>query len=628
MMLLNHQRCLGYRGAIFLFSGHLYLRNPGEDADLISKNHPCSNPSWTAMKSVSSVEDAVVHSGEPFEGRVRGSGGKKVVPVIMPDTPCAVPAESGHVRRLKEAFIEIYGGPEEDVRVFFAPGRVNLIGDHTDYNGGLVLPATISLGIYAAVRYKASPQDPERVFRARSLDAEGELRLRLADLEKGEDCIGMDDIDDPEQREVRVRLAGWQPGEVSVRIAVREQGGVDVRLAGPEHEEAGHGEACLEPAGLDKEHVGTPTSLPARPGSWTAYPEGVAKFLMNEGLPVPGCDLLYLADLPIGAGLSSSAALEIVTAYSLLSGTEVDRVWLAKLCRRVENEFVGVQCGIMDQFAVAMGKSGYAILLDCGSLEVQGGRATLLDCETVEGKEDCATHLDCETLDWPEGRPTLLDCETVEGKEDCATLEWKEGSTVLRDCMTPGWVYVPLNTGEYSFVIMDSRKERSLAASAYNQRRAQCAAALNLIAKHKQISNLCQASLEDVLRHVDDPVLRKRARHVLTENLRTKAAAEFLRQGKVAELGALMVESHRSLRDDYEVTGPELDALVEAALQAKGCIGARMTGAGFGGCVLALVRLDSLEAFNEQVSRVYRERTGLAADFYLCEARDGVGEVT
>jgi len=268
----------------------------------------------------------------------------------------------------------------------------------------------------------------------------------------------------------------------------------------------------------------------------------------SEGLHVPGCDLLYLSDLPIGAGLSSSAALELVTAYSLLRGADVDRVWLAKLCRRVENEFVGVQCGIMDQFAVAMGKEGFATLLDC------------------------------ETLDWQ---------------------------------------HVPLNTGEYSFVIMDSRNERSLAASAYNERRAQCAAALNLIAKHRRIPNLCQASLEDVRRYVEDPVLQKRARHVVTEHLRTKAAADLLRQGKVAEFGALMVESHRSLRDDYGVTGPELDALVGAALQTKGCAGARMTGAGFGGCALALVRSDSLKAFKEQVSRVYCHKAGLSPAFYL-----------
>jgi galactokinase len=266
----------------------------------------------------------------------------------------------------------------------------------------------------------------------------------------------------------------------------------------------------------------------------------------SEGLHVPGCDLLYLSDLPIGAGLSSSAALELVTAYSLLRGADVDRVWLAKLCRRVENEFVGVQCGIMDQFAVAMGKEGFATLLDC------------------------------ETLDWQ---------------------------------------HVPLNTGEYSFVIMDSRNERSLAASAYNERRAQCAAALNLIAKHRRIPNLCQASLEDVRRYVDDPVLQKRARHVVTEHLRTKAAADLLRQGKVAEFGALMVESHRSLRDDYGVTGPEL--MHWSRLHCRpGCAGARMTGAGFGGCGLALVRSDSLEAFEEQISRVYRERTGLSPVFY------------
>jgi galactokinase len=434
------------------------------------------------------------------------SGGWKVVPEVMPDSPSASPLESGQVAMVKKAFVETYGGPEEDVRVFFAPGRVNLIGDHTDYNGGLVLPATISLGIYAAARYTASPQDPGRVFRARSLDAKGEVCLRVVDLERGEACPG--------------------------------------------------------PASLDNEPVGMVPS-PVLSGSWTAYPEGVVRFLIKDGLPVPGCDILYTSDLPIGAGLSSSAALELVTAYSLLRGADVDRVWLAKLCRRVENEFVGVQCGIMDQFAVAMGKRGHAILLDC---------------DAIDARNACATSDDCET---------------------------------------PVWQYVPLNTGDYRFVIMDSRKERSLAASAYNERRAQCTAALSLIAKHRRIANLCQASLEDVRRYVDDRVLQKRARHVVTEHLRTKAAADLLRQGKVAELGVLMVESHSSLRDDYEVTGLELDALVEAALQIEGCAGARMTGAGFGGCAPALVRSDCVEAFKEQVSRVYCHKAGLSPAFYL-----------
>lgn len=412
-----------------------------------------------------------------------------------------VSSRNEQAAKAKKAFVEIYGGPEDGVRVFFAPGRVNLIGDHTDYNGGFVLPAAISLGIYAAVRYTASPEEAERVFRARSLDAKGEVCLRLADIEFVED--GKDSL----------------------------------RMAGPR---SGHGEVRAAP-------VGRATTASAGSAGWTAYPEGVARFLMDEGLPVPGCDILYLSDLPIGAGLSSSAALELVTAHALLRGTELDRVWLAKLCRRVENEFVGVKCGIMDQFAVAMGKRGYAILLDC------------------------------ETL---------------------------------------AWKYVPLNTGEYSFVIMDSRKERSLAASAYNERRAECATALSLIAKHREISNLCQSSFEDVRRYVDDSVLRRRAHHVVTENFRVKMAAELLEQGRVLEFGSLMVESHKSLRDDYEVTGPELDALVEAALEANGCIGARMTGAGFGGCALALVRSDLLEGFKEQVTGSYRERTGIRSVFY------------
>jgi len=421
-----------------------------------------------------------------------------VVPRVRQNALGVPHADNERVRKVKKAFVGTYGGPQDDICVFFAPGRVNLIGDHTDYNGGFVLPTTISLGIYAAVRYTASPDDPRRILRARSLDAQEELRLELSG-------VGEDGENRP--------------------AAPRES-----------REERTDGQTRR----------------------WTAYPEGVARYLQREGIPVPGCDILYLSDLPVGAGLSSSAALELVTAYALLKGAEVDRVWLAQLCCRVENEFVGVRCGIMDQFAVAMGKPGYAVLLDCGALEAHDG---------------------------------------------------ERGEV-------PAWRYVPINTGDYSFVVMDSRKERSLASSAYNERREECEAALRLIRKHKDIANLCEATPEDVARFVEGPVLQRRARHVVTENLRTKQAAELLEQGKVVEFGTLMVESHRSLRDDYEVTGPELDTLVEAALEAEGCIGARMTGAGFGGCALALVRTDCLEAFKERVAELYRTRTGIEPAFY------------
>lgn len=367
-------------------------------------------------------------------------------------------------------------------KVFFAPGRVNLIGEHTDYNGGLVFPAAISLGIYATVKYTASPDDLSRVIRVRSERAPGEGLIR--------------------------------PGEF----------------------------------------LGTTVGA-----SWTRYVEGVVRFLLAEGYPVPGCDILYSATLPVGAGLSSSAALEIVTAYACIypyAGelSEAERVRLAKLCQRAENEFVGVGCGLMDQFSVAMGKKDKAIVLDCASLN---------------------------------------------------------------------WSYVPADLGEYSLVIMDTRKQRNLGESSYNNRRVECRQALEILRKHKDIDHLCHAEPQD-LEFIRDEVLRRRARHVISENWRVSDAARCLEAGDIKGFGALMVESHESLRKDFEVTGPELDAMVYASLEFPGCVGARMTGAGFGGCAIALVRSAEVEEFTVKVSDIYKEKTHIVPAFYTASIEDGV----
>lgn len=399
---------------------------------------------------------------------------------------------------LKEAFVREYGDDCGDrptgtasrpggalrerpgeIGLFFAPGRVNLIGEHTDYNGGFVMPAALSLGIWAAVRFTG-----ERTVHLRSMDFPGKTVVSL---------------------------------DEDIRFEVSD--------------------------------------------GWANYPKGVIRHLQSQGFEVPGCKILFAADLPSKAGLSSSAALEVLTGYLLLypsQGECMDRVSLAKLCQTAENEFVGVKCGIMDQFAVAMGRKDAALLLDCSTLEHE---------------------------------------------------------------------FVPLDLGEHVLAIMDTGKKRGLESSKYNQRRLECEKALEAIRRHKPISSLCRATLADVSSFVDDKTAMRRARHAVSENLRTVEAARLLRQGDLAGFGRLMVQSHDSLRDDYEVTGFELDTIVHDSLAFDGCIGARMTGAGFGGSAIALVRKDKEKEFVRAVSQSYAGKTGLLPRFYTCVAGDGVQAV-
>ena len=234
---------------------------------------------------------------------------------------------------------------------------------------------------------------------------------------------------------------------------------------------------------------------------------------------------------------------------------DIDRVALAKFCQRVENQFMGVNCGIMDQFSVAMGKKDSAILLDFD---------------------------------------TLL------------------------------YKYTPFSLGEYSLVIMNTNKKRELAESKYNQRRSECEQVLEIIKGHRQVTTLCQASLADIESYVTNDVLRRRAHHVITENNRVLLAVSLLEKNDIIGFAKLMSQSHQSLKNDYEVTGLELDSLVESALAVPGCIGARMTGAGFGGCAIALVATHRLEAFKTGVAGSYQEKTGLLPDFYVASIADGV----
>lgn len=384
-----------------------------------------------------------------------------------------------HVLR---TFEELFGAREQAVRLFFAPGRVNLIGEHTDYTGGYVFPAALTMGTWALVR----PRE------------DGRFRLASTSF--------------TEQVEVAVDA-----------IVYREE------------------------------------------DDWANYPKGVIAALHEQGVVLGGADVLYHGNLPNGAGLSSSASIELVTAVALqtLFGGERTRVELVQLAQRVENQFIGVQCGIMDQFAVGMGREDHAMLLHCDTLE---------------------------------------------------------------------YAHVPLALGEHLLVVTHTNKRRGLLDSKYNERRAECDEALQLLqARMPELACLGALTEEQFAAHLDclpTDVLRRRVEHVVRENARVLRSRVALEQGDLLAFGRAMRESHVSLRDLYEVTGPELDALYEAAVDVEGCVGTRMTGAGFGGCTVSIVHRDHVAAFQEQVTAAYQARTGLVPTFYTCSIGDGAREVT
>ncbi|MBC8016330.1 MAG: galactokinase [Sporomusaceae bacterium] len=383
------------------------------------------------------------------------------------------------ISQLQQIFQEQYGTSSQPMHCFFAPGRVNLIGEHIDYNGGFVFPAALSLGIY------------------------GMLRLRS-------DCI--------------INLKSMN---ASLEVTVDLQQTIVYNI-----------------------HDG-----------WGNYPKGVIKHLLESGYSLGGYDILFSGNLPDGAGLSSSAAMLVLTAFMLRyagGDSNIDRIELAQTCQVVENEFIKVKCGIMDQFAVAMGQKDSAI---------------------------------------------LLNCQTLKHK------------------------YIPFVLGEYCLVIMNTNKKRELAESKYNQRRDECEQILALIRRQRPVDSLCQVLLAEIKEYIEDEVLRRRAYHAVSENARVLLAAKRLEQGNIISFGSLMTESHTSLRKDYEVTGLELDAIVDHALKAVGCIGARMTGAGFGGCAIALVERGMLEKFKLVVTQGYERDTGLTPEFYVADIVDGVKKI-
>ncbi|ADQ04317.1 galactokinase [Caldicellulosiruptor owensensis OL] len=385
------------------------------------------------------------------------------------------------IEELLKIFKEVYGEGKEPIRCFFSSGRVNLIGEHTDYNGGYVFPAALNVGTTVLVRKR---NDKKICLYATDLK-----ELVEADIDK---------ID--EYKNIR----------------------------------------------------------------WGNYQLGVVKELKEAGYEVGGLDMLFHDTVPHGAGLSSSAAIECATGiavYSLFNSKPIDKVELSFICQRAENRFVGVNCGIMDQFASSLGKKDHAIFLNTRTMEYR---------------------------------------------------------------------YVPLKLGDYKIVISNTNKKRSLAESKYNERRSQCERGLEFLKRKLNISCLGELDVETFEKYknlIDDEIILKRVRHVVYEDDRVLKSIDVLQKGDLEGFGKLMIQSHISLRDDYEVTGFELDTLFDEALKVEGVIGSRMTGAGFGGCTVSIVHKDAIEEFARKVGENYHAKTGLVADFYTFEIDDGAREI-
>ncbi|MDQ0148239.1 galactokinase [Eubacterium multiforme] len=384
--------------------------------------------------------------------------------------------------QIKDTFIKIFGD-KEDLKIFFSPGRVNLIGEHTDYNGGNVFPCALSFGTYGAI----------------SLRDDKKVRMYSSNFED----IGVIEFD-------------------------------------------------LDYIKYEKAH------------DWVNYPKGVIDVMKKNGYNIDkGFDVAIYGNIPNGAGLSSSASLELLIAVMMdkLFNFNIDRVDLVKFSQKAENAFVGVNCGIMDQFAIGMGKKDSAILLDCNTLKYSYSKVDLKD----------------EVL-----------------------------------------------------VISNTNKRRGLADSKYNERRSECETALEELKSKLNINALGELSIEEFENNKDlikDEVRRKRAKHAVYENIRTLKAKEALEKNDLTTFGELMNASHISLRDDYEVTGTELDTLVELAWNEDGVLGSRMTGAGFGGCTVSLVKKDKVEDFIENVGKGYKEKIGYDASFYIANIGEGTKEI-
>lgn len=381
------------------------------------------------------------------------------------------------INDIKNKFVEIFN--ENHEKVFFSPGRINLIGEHTDYNGGFVFPCPITLGTYGAISKRS-----DNLFKVYSLNFEdkGIIEFSLENLEyKKED-------------------------------------------------------------------------------DWANYIKGVVKFLLEDGHKIThGLNIMIYGNLPNGAGLSSSASLEMLSAKILREefNLDMDNVQAALLGRTVENKYIGVNSGIMDQFAISLGKKDTAIQLDCNTLKYE---------------------------------------------------------------------YVPVKLQGKTIVIMNTNKRRELADSKYNERRAECDSSLEKLKEVCNINALCELTPEEFEKYahvIGDETKIRRCRHAIYENARVKKAVEALKNNDIVTFGKLMNDSHTSLRDDYEVTGKELDTLAETAWKQPGVLGARMTGAGFGGCAIAIVNDEDVENFVVNVRTAYKNAIGYDASFYIASIGDG-----
>jgi galactokinase len=382
------------------------------------------------------------------------------------------------MQNLVEKFKELYGGQGE-IRKYFAPGRVNLIGEHTDYNGGHVFPCALTIGTYGVVRSRA-----DRVIRFYSVNFE-----KLGVIE-----TSLDEL------------------------------------------------------------------VPSKEAGWTNYPKGVMWAFEKRGMKLShGLDVLIYGDIPNGSGLSSSASLEVLTGLILKEtyGFDVSMVDIALIGQDSENNFNGCNCGIMDQFASAMGKKDNAIFLDTNTLNYE---------------------------------------------------------------------YAPVVLEDAKIVITNSKVKHSLVDSAYNDRRNECEQALKELQKVmdiKTLGDLTEREFEANKDAIENEVCRKRAKHAVYENQRTIRAVKALKAGEIQTFGELMNASHVSLRDDYEVSCEEIDILVDLAWKSPGVIGSRITGGGFGGCTVSIVKNDVVDTFISSIGRAYQDKVGHEAEFYVVEIGDG-----
>jgi galactokinase len=384
------------------------------------------------------------------------------------------------ISKFYDKFFEKYGNRNEEPVLFFSPGRVNLIGEHTDYNGGYVFPCALNYGTYLLAR-----QIKSNILRFSTLNFNSDEETNIKGL-----------------------------------------------------------------------FVNTGKK-------WINYPLGVINEFIKKNIKPGGMELLYYGDVPNGAGLSSSASIEMVTAVALndIYNGGLSILDLVKMSQKAENEFVGMNCGIMDQFAAGFGKKDHAIFVNCDTLSYEN---------------------------------------------------------------------IPVQLGDCSLIITNTNKRRGLTDSKYNERRAECDKAVELLHAYKPVRNLSELNTDEInvlAKYIKDPVVVQRAAHVISENGRVLEAVKVLKDNNIERFGELMNESHDSLKNDYEVTGAELDTLVYEGRKLPGVIGTRMTGAGFGGCTVSIVRTKDSAQFMKELSAVYTKMTGLKADFYQPEIGNGAGRL-